>query len=49
VYDSSKCEEGVFLDRLEEVGLLVILEKHHIELPPRALNAPPKEGGVRRG
>jgi hypothetical protein len=40
VYDPHECEEGVFLDMLEEVSLLVILGKHPMQLPPHALNAP---------
>jgi hypothetical protein len=48
VYDPHECEEGVFLYRVEEVGLHVILGKYPMQPPPCALNAPPKQGGVGR-
>jgi hypothetical protein len=44
----NECEGMVFLYRLEEVNLLGILGKHHMQLPPRALNALAEKGGARR-
>jgi hypothetical protein len=40
--------EGVFLYRLEEVGLLGILGTHYMQPPPHALDAPPEKGGARQ-
>ena len=38
--------EGVFLYRLGGGRFACILGKHHMQLPPLALNAPPEQGGV---
>jgi hypothetical protein len=46
--DAHECEEGAFLYRLEEVGLLIYFRKHRMQPPPCALIAPPEKGGARQ-
>ena len=43
---SLECGEGIFLYRLLGGQFARILGKHHMQMPPPALNAPPKQGGA---